>query len=61
MVVGVDDFSKEEMLRWVEMWLKESGLPVSELVEGTIEEFKNSNVEARAITQAIEKTRKENN
>jgi hypothetical protein len=57
MVVGVSDFSEEDLLHWVEVWLKESGLPVSELVEGTFEEFKDSNDEARAVSQAIEKTR----
>jgi hypothetical protein len=61
MVVGVNDFSEEELLHWVEVWLHESGLPVSGLIEGTFEEFKDSNEEARAVSQAIEKTAKENN
>jgi hypothetical protein len=60
MVVGVEDFGKEELLHWVVVWLKESGFPDSQLVEATFEEFKNTNDQARAADQAIERARKDN-
>ena len=59
MIVGVEDFSREEILNWTKVWLSESGLPVTELVEGTFEEFQGTNDEARAIAQAQEKLEKE--
>ena len=34
------DFSKEELLDWVCVWLRENGLPVANLVEGSMEEFR---------------------
>ena len=61
MVVGVEDFSKDDLLHWVIVWLGESGFPDSELVEATFEEFKDTNDEARAATQAIEQARQEDN
>jgi len=60
-LVGAKDFSKEELLHWVEVWLKESGFSVSELIEATFEDLKNTNDEARATAQALEALRKETN
>jgi hypothetical protein len=40
MVVRMDDFSMTELLDWVRVWLRENGLPVTALVEGSVEEFK---------------------
>ena len=59
MIVGVNDFSREELLQWAEVWLTESGFRDPQLVEATFEEFKNTNDEARALTEALEKTRGE--
>jgi hypothetical protein len=59
MLVGVKDFSREEILDWTKVWLSESGLPVAGLVEGKFEEFEGTNDEARAIAQAKEKLEKE--
>ena len=57
MIVGVNDFSKNEFLHWVEVWLRESGFVDSELLEAAYEDFKDSNAEARAISQALEESR----
>jgi hypothetical protein len=43
------------------VWLGESGFSDSELLEATFEEFKDTNDEARAATQAIEQARHEDN
>lgn len=59
MIVGVNDFNREELLYWVGVWLTESGFSDPQLVEATFEEFKNTNDEARALTEALEKTRGE--
>jgi hypothetical protein len=61
MFVGVEDFSKEELLQWVVRWLEESGFSDAELIEATFEEFKDTNDEARAATQAIERASQEEN
>ena len=55
MVVGVKDFSREEILDWTKVWLSETGFSVTELLEGTFEDFEGTNDEARAIAQAKEK------
>jgi len=54
MIVGVNDFSKNEFLDWVEVWLRESGFVDSELLEASYEDFKDSNPEARAVSQALD-------
>jgi|ERR1051325_482916 hypothetical protein len=59
MLVGVKDFSREEILNWTKVWLSESGFSVTELIEGTFEEFEDTNAEARAIAEAREKLEKE--
>ncbi|HKR61552.1 MAG TPA: hypothetical protein VJS64_17830 [Pyrinomonadaceae bacterium] len=59
MLVGVKDFSREEILNWTKVWLSESGFSVTELIEGTFEEFEGTNDEARAIAQAKEKLEKD--
>jgi hypothetical protein len=59
MLIGVKDFSHEEILNWTKVWLSESGFPVTELIEGTFEDFEGTNAEARAIAQAKEKLDKE--
>jgi hypothetical protein len=55
MLVGVKDFSREEILDWTKVWLSESGFSVTGLIEGTYEDFEGTNAEARAIAQAKEK------
>ena len=58
MLVGVNDFSREELLYWVAVWLKEADFMVTELIEGTNEEFKDTNDHARGITEAKRKFEK---
>lgn len=60
MIVGVEDFSREEILNWTKVWLSESGFSVTELLEGTFEDFEDTNDEARAIAQAKDKLEKDN-
>jgi hypothetical protein len=59
MLVSVKDFSREEILNWAKVWLSESGFSVTELIEGTFEEFQGTNAEARAIAEAKEKLEKD--
>jgi len=59
MIVGVKDFTREEILNWTKVWLGESGFSVTELFEGTFEDFEGTNDEARAIAQAKEKLEKD--
>jgi hypothetical protein len=40
MLVRAEDFSKEELLDWVRVWLRENDLAVDNLIEGNAEEFK---------------------
>ena len=54
MLVGVEGFSRDEILNWAIVWLKESGFRVTGLIEGTLEEFLGTNGEAIAIAQAKE-------
>jgi hypothetical protein len=39
MIVKQCDFTKEELLDWVRVWLRENQLPVTDLQEGTPQEF----------------------
>ncbi len=39
MIVKQRDFTKEELLAWVRVWLRENQLPVTDLREGTAREF----------------------
>ena len=52
-IVGVKDFDRKDILKWTKIWLEESGFNVTEIIEGRMKEFKNTNREARAVTQAI--------
>jgi hypothetical protein len=40
MLIRTEDFSKKELLDWVQVWFRENGLPVAELIEGSAEEFR---------------------
>jgi len=39
LAVRAADFDKSECLAWVSLWLRESGLPFSELAEGSAHQF----------------------
>jgi hypothetical protein len=43
MIVRARDFSQEELLGWVRIWLAEQGLPVADLVEAPLEAFVGTN------------------
>lgn len=49
MIVNVLDFTKEELLIWVKVWLKEMGFVVMDLIEGTREEFNGRNQQSRTL------------
>lgn len=53
MTVKAEDFSKEELLGWVRVWLEESGFEVKELVEGTLEDFEDSNEHVKAVAHSM--------
>jgi hypothetical protein len=49
MIVRAKDFSKEELLDWVKIWLIETGFEVTALVEAPPEDFAETNDHARVI------------
>jgi hypothetical protein len=49
MIVRVRDFSKEEFLSWVKVWLEHNGLPVTDLVEAPFTEFAGTNPHAELL------------
>jgi hypothetical protein len=49
MLVRAEDFDREEFLKWVELWLRETGLACSGLIEAPYDDFAGSNKQARAI------------
>jgi hypothetical protein len=49
MIVRTRDFTKEELLEYVSIWLRETGLPVTALVEAPREDFAETNEHARII------------
>ena len=51
MIVRARDFDRAELLRWVRIWLNESGLQVTQLVRGTLEDFAGSNDHAEIVAQ----------
>ncbi len=55
--VNTKDFSRAEIIDWIQIWLQESGFVVSELIEGTFEEFENTNADAIAISEATAERR----
>ena len=55
--VNTKDFSRAEIIDWIQTWLQESGFVVSELIEGTFEEFENTNADAIAISEVIAERR----
>jgi hypothetical protein len=59
MVVGINDFSKDELLHWVEVWLSESGFSAPELLEASFEDFRNTNDDSRALSQAMAEMKEE--
>jgi len=40
MLIRAEDFSLAELLDWARVWLRENGLPVIRLIEGTTEDFR---------------------
>lgn len=57
-IVGVKDFGKQDILKWARVWLNESGFPITKFVKGNLNEFRNMNVEAKAINQAVKELKK---
>jgi hypothetical protein len=51
MLVRQEDFTKAEMLEWVRVWLRDNGLPVSELIEAPLEEFQGRAQHADLIAE----------
>lgn len=51
MLIRAEDFSKEEFLDWVRVWLRENGLPVTGLTEGSAEEFQGKAFHADLVSQ----------
>lgn len=50
MVIRTRDFSKEELLEWALVWLRENGLPAITLIEGSIDEFQGKALHADLIS-----------
>ncbi|GAC1463068.1 MAG: hypothetical protein NVS2B14_10990 [Chamaesiphon sp.] len=49
MIVRARDFNKEKLLDWVKVWLRETGFPVSELIETSFDEFASTNDHAMTV------------
>src|ERR1700694_1901823 len=49
MIVRTNDFNREEFLSWARVWLVTTGFEVTELIEGSFTEFKNTNRHATII------------
>ena len=60
MIVRARDFSKEELLEWVKTWLRETGFKVTALVEASIEEFAETNEQAKMIMSLRKRALPEN-
>ncbi len=43
------DFSKEELVEWIRVWLNENGLSVDDLIEAPLSEFRNRSSHADAL------------
>jgi hypothetical protein len=57
MIVRGEDYSKEELLAWVRLWLEAAGFSVGQLVEGSYEEFRGTNWHSRLVEGAGQRTR----
>ncbi len=53
MIVRARAFTKEELLDWVRIWLRESGFGVDELIEGTAKEFDGTNEHLGTIDKFV--------
>src|SRR5439155_21764974 len=51
MLIRLTDFSKEELLDWVRVWLRENGLPVTNLVEGSASDFRGKAFHADLVSR----------
>ncbi len=64
MLVRGDSFTKEKLLHWASIWLKDSGFPVTELIEGSAQDFAGTNSHAEivaALKDSIGETNEELN
>lgn len=60
MLVRATDFSREELLNYVRIWLEASNLPCDELIESTYERFENTNEHATTLRSLREIIDQEN-
>lgn len=51
LVVNAPDFTKDEFLGWVEVWLRAKGFPVTELVDAPLSEFAGTHRHADFLIQ----------
>lgn len=50
MIVRAQDFSKEEFLEWMRVWIREKGMPVGELREAPFVEFEGRHAMADFVS-----------
>lgn len=50
MLIRAEDFTKQELLAWVRIWLQENELSVTNLIEGLKEEFRGRAFHADLLT-----------
>jgi hypothetical protein len=55
MIVRAVDFTRDELLGWVKIWLEHHEFAVTELVEGSRAAFAGTNDHARAIEAAMDR------
>ena len=53
MIVRARDFTREELLGWVTVWLEHEGFSVSRLVPAELGEFAGTNEHAQTVAQLI--------
>lgn len=51
MIVKAIDLSKMELLEWVRVWLREHRLPISNLIEAPVEEFRHKAMYADLVVE----------
>ena len=55
MVVPTRDFTRAEFLEWVKVWLREQGLPVTDLVSAPLEELSETHPHADLLKTLADK------
>ena len=61
MLVRVEEFNRKEFLEWVEVWMNEQGIDCTGLIEGSLEEFRETNEMAKTVGELTDRFPAEEN